>query len=127
MLETRHPILSWTALASLLLLALPGALAADAPDGPLPFERTEVRAPCAHYYPLKQPFFGETHIHTAYSFDAIIQDTRNTPEDAYRYAKGEQVGLPPWTDSRLQSDKEESSRPPPDGAARCDLPVLPPR
>ncbi|MBY0277862.1 DUF3604 domain-containing protein [Candidatus Binatia bacterium] len=67
-----------------------------------PFERTEDRSPCAHYDPLRQPLFGETHLHTAYSFDAAILDTRNTPADAYRYAKGGVVGLPPWTDTREQ-------------------------
>lgn len=67
-----------------------------------PFERTEERAPCDHYDPLKKPFFGETHIHTAYSFDAVSLWTRNTPADAYRYAKGFPVGLPPWVDTRTQ-------------------------
>ena len=73
------------------------ALAAEAP-----FERTEQRAQCASYEPLRQPLFGETHLHTAYSFDAATLDTRNTPADAYRYAKGDPVGLPPWIDTRDQ-------------------------
>ena len=68
--------------------------------GSLPFERTECRATCQNYDPLKQPFFGETHLHTAYSFDASTIDTRNLPPDAYRYAKGGVVGLPPWADTR---------------------------
>ncbi len=68
--------------------------------GALPFERTECRATCQNYDPLKQPFFGETHLHTAYSFDASTLDTRNLPPDAYRYAKGGMVGLPPWADTR---------------------------
>jgi hypothetical protein len=68
------------------------------------FERTEERAPCDHYDPLRQPFFGETHIHTAYSFDASTLDTRNTSADAYRYAKGGIVGLPPWMNTLEQFD-----------------------
>jgi hypothetical protein len=68
--------------------------------GALPFERTECRPTCAHFDPLKQVFFGETHLHTAYSFDASTIDTRNLPPDAYRYAKGGPVGLPPWADTR---------------------------
>ena len=68
--------------------------------GELPFERTECRPTCQHFDPLKQPFFGETHLHTAYSFDASTIDTRNLPPDAYRYAKGDRVGLPPWADTR---------------------------
>ena len=44
------------------------------------------REPCASTDPLRRPFFGDTHVHTAYSFDASSQDTRNTPRDAYRFA-----------------------------------------
>jgi hypothetical protein len=75
-----------------------------------PFERTEDREPCAHFDPLKRPFFGETHLHTAYSFDSATLDTRNTPADAYRYAKGDLVGLPPWADTREQF--QPTPRPP---------------
>src|SRR5262245_39069726 len=37
------------------------------------FQRTEVREPCASHDPLRQPFFGETHLHTGLSFDASIR------------------------------------------------------
>jgi hypothetical protein len=57
---------------------------------------TEEREPCAQYEKTRQPFFGDTHVHTVYSFDANGQDTRNTPRDAYRFAKGERVGLQPY-------------------------------
>ncbi|GAB5449819.1 MAG: DUF3604 domain-containing protein [Halioglobus sp.] len=36
-------------------------------------------------------YFGETHMHTAYSLDAFIGGTRQTPDDAYRAARGEAV------------------------------------
>jgi hypothetical protein len=65
-----------------------------------PFERTEDREECLNYDWLKQPFFGETHLHSAYSFDASTLDTRNTPAKAYHYAQGGKVGLPPWADTR---------------------------
>jgi Protein of unknown function (DUF3604) len=40
----------------------------------------------------RRAFFGELHLHTGYSFDAYaIVGTRTTPEDAYRFAKGEPV------------------------------------
>ncbi len=42
-------------------------------------------------YPLKQAYFGEQHLHTAYSLDAYIGGARLTPSDAYRFAKGEEV------------------------------------
>jgi len=51
---------------------------------------------CANRDPKRRVFFGDTHVHTAYSFDASSQDTRNTPFDAYRFAKGERLGLQPY-------------------------------
>ncbi len=47
--------------------------------------------------PLKDAYFGETHIHTMFSMDAFIGGARLSPEDAYRFARGEEVsvrGLP---------------------------------
>jgi len=41
--------------------------------------------------PLKDAYFGETHVHTSYSLDAYIGGTRLTPNDAYRFAEGETV------------------------------------
>ena len=76
-----------------LLSGVAFALAADAVGAR---DYTEKRDPCAKHDPLRQPFFGDTHIHTVYSFDANAQDTRNTPRDAYRFAKGERVGLQPY-------------------------------
>jgi hypothetical protein len=76
------------------LLALLLAASASAADRPYPI--TETREPCAAYDPLKRPLFGDTHVHTAYSFDASIQNTRNTPRDAYRFAKGEKMGIQPY-------------------------------
>jgi hypothetical protein len=43
--------------------------------------------------PLKNAYFGETHLHTSYSLDAYIGGARLTPADAYRYARGETVML----------------------------------
>jgi hypothetical protein len=42
-------------------------------------------------YPLKEAFFGETHVHTGVSMDAFIGGNRLTPDGAYRFAKGEEV------------------------------------
>ncbi|MCR9094852.1 MAG: DUF3604 domain-containing protein [bacterium] len=50
---------------------------------------------CDHYDPQKNVFWGDLHIHTAYSMDAYMFDTRLTPGDAYAFAKGEPRTLPP--------------------------------
>ncbi len=39
--------------------------------------------------PLRNAYFGETHLHTMYSLDAYIGDNRISPSMAYRFAKGE--------------------------------------
>lgn len=43
--------------------------------------------------PLKDAYFGETHLHTSYSLDAYIGGGRLMPDSAYRFAKGETVML----------------------------------
>jgi hypothetical protein len=43
--------------------------------------------------PMKNAYFGETHIHTSFSLDAYIGGARLTPFDAYRFAKGEDISL----------------------------------
>ena len=59
-----------------------------------PFLRTEVRDPCggrdpASYTPEeRRPFFGELHLHTAYSIDAFVFNVRNYPHASYDFARG---------------------------------------
>lgn len=38
-----------------------------------------------------RPLFGDTHLHTAASFDAGAFGARLTPRDAYRFARGEEI------------------------------------
>ncbi len=48
-------------------------------------------SPEIEHNPQKSLYFGETHMHTAYSLDAFLGGTRQTPSDAYRFARGETV------------------------------------
>ena len=41
--------------------------------------------------PTKNAYFGDLHVHTQNSFDAYIFATRRSPDDAYRFAKGETI------------------------------------
>jgi len=41
--------------------------------------------------PLRNVYYGDTHVHTAYSLDAYLGGTRMTPADAYRFARGEAI------------------------------------
>ena len=54
---------------------------------------------CDHYDPQKNVFWGDLHIHTSYSMDAYMFDTRLGPEDAYAFARGETRMLPPLDES----------------------------
>ena len=42
----------------------------------------------------RNAYFGDMHIHTRNSFDAYIFNVRRTPDDAYRFAKGETIRHP---------------------------------
>ena len=77
-------------LSAFLALAVPASTA----RAQLP--RSEQREDCAHHEPLRRPFFGDTHVHTALSFDSVGQGTRNRPADAYRFARGEALGIQPY-------------------------------
>lgn len=78
-------------------IAIP-ALAGDQDAGTVTPERLEnvfpKKAPYSPYadrnFPAR-PLFGDTHLHTAVSFDAGVFGARLTPRDAYRFAKGQQI------------------------------------
>ncbi len=51
--------------------------------------------------PDKDAYFGDFHIHTSYSFDGYANGGFTTPDDAYRWAKGEAIPGG-WNGSKLQ-------------------------
>ena len=60
---------------------------------------TEEREPCSDYNPLRNLYFGDLHSHVDISYDAWIWDARLGPEDAYRFARGESLKLPPFDEN----------------------------
>ncbi len=56
---------------------------------------TSTRVRCVDTNPLKSAYFGDLHVHTTLSSDAYNFDVRARPDDAYRYAFGEPIVLPP--------------------------------
>ncbi len=51
--------------------------------------------PAAAKVPHRNPYFGETHLHTSWSFDAYVFGNRITgPAEAYEYAQGKAIKHP---------------------------------
>ena len=50
----------------------------------------------------KNVYFGDLHVHTKHSFDAYIFGTTATPDDAYKYAKGNSIQHPLGYDMQLR-------------------------
>ena len=87
---------------SLLVLGVFGCGSQEEPAAPAPAPEevavAEIQAPvaCQRHDPLRQALFGELHLHTRNSFDANMWDVRGTPDDAYRFAKGEPLEIGPY-------------------------------
>jgi hypothetical protein len=74
----------------LLLSGVSGAVAqtGEAPTPPGVAYKSAIPAAQRHAY------FGETHLHTAQSFDAWTFGTKVTPDQAYKFGRGETVMVP---------------------------------
>jgi len=77
----------------------PGEGRALAPSGK-PY--SEDRAACENRSDLRQPFWGELHVHSHLSMDAWLWQVRGTPDEVYDFARGETLGLPPYEDGKPQ-------------------------
>jgi hypothetical protein len=83
----------WAGVATFAALAAFAAAVAAA--SPPPWARTESRQDCTDFDQFRQPYFGDTHVHTSYSADAFVAGALGQPRDAYRFAQGQPLGLPP--------------------------------
>lgn len=109
-----HPA-AWGAIALGTSLFASTALIAAAPAGPAggkvaapsaaakPAAKVAVAAPthAPGYNTERNAYFGDLHVHTKLSFDAYIFNVRASPDDAYRFAKGQTIGHPGGYDIRL--------------------------
>jgi len=68
-----------------------GGLITDDPESLTAGARTKPYSPYAQRKFPTMPLWGDTHLHTAISFDAGTFGARLLPPDAYRFAKGEEV------------------------------------
>lgn len=60
---------------------------------------TEARDPCTERSATRNAYFGDLHIHTGFSYDVRPFGSTTTPADAYRFARGGSIGVPPFDDS----------------------------
>ncbi len=71
-------------------------------DSPPPSSKKVEYSPYPEEDFPNQVLYGDTHLHTAYSADAGLVGATTTPDDAYRFAKGETVTSSNGLRARLQ-------------------------
>ena len=77
------------------------------------------REACAAADPQRSAFFGDLHVHTQHSMDARSRDMLGSPDDAYRFARGETIGLGPF-DAEGRGQRQARLERPLDFAAVTD-------
>lgn len=97
----------------LALLLLPPSLLLPACEiqPPAAPEYREQREACADTDPLRRVLWGDLHVHTSYSFDAVSYGNRLSPDDAHRFARGEPVQLPPLDENGVGTRTVQLDRP----------------
>ena len=86
----RRELLPIACLLATLLSACRDEIVSPQPD-PL----IEEVGRCAEQNPTRNAYFGDLHVHTSMSLDANLQGNRLSVSDAYRFARGEEVGVQP--------------------------------
>ena len=69
------------------------------------------REACSYQEPLRTALFGDLHVHTTFSFDAYAYGVQTTPDDAYRFAKGEAIPHLPLDEDGKMSGTVKIDRP----------------
>lgn len=107
--SSRAVYLSVSALALCLAAAACGGLAPPGQTAPSRSGSLQALpgpgAPEGQANPDRNAYYGDLHVHTRYSFDAFLFGTTTSPDDAYRFAKGEAIlhpsGIPLQIDRPL--------------------------
>lgn len=102
-MRTSTRALTLSALA--LLLGACGSSSAPQAQAPPPERK------CQGYSAQRNPYFGDLHVHTTYSLDANTQGTIVGPHDAYRFARGERLGVQPYDAQGNPTRYTQLSRP----------------
>ena len=66
---------------------------------------------CENFSEEGMALFGDLHVHTRYSFDAAANSTGATPEDAHRYARGEEIPIFPINQQGVAIGRTKIDRP----------------
>ncbi|MFK8019754.1 MAG: DUF3604 domain-containing protein [Pseudomonadales bacterium] len=67
--------------------------------------------PCRDRSEQRNAYFGATHIHTTLSFDSQAFGVTSRPDDAYAFARGEPISLPPLNKDGKSSRQQQLARP----------------
>ncbi len=72
---------------------------------------TEERVPCGQRSAWRNLYWGDLHAHTLFSFDAQAYEVLVTPAEAYDFARGEPVLLPPLDENQRGTRAVKLARP----------------
>ncbi len=114
----RGQILPWALSLSALILA-PASLAQGRPSAPTG-SATGAEGTCP-----SRAYFGDTHVHTGWSADAGMDGAITTPEDAFRFARGETVKSNTGRSARLARPRRRPERRTAGGLPASDLGARP--
>jgi len=72
---------------------------------------TEDRARCADYSPNRTALFGDLHVHTSLSFDAVAGRINTMPKDALDFARGKPIAFFPQNEQGEPIGETQIDRP----------------